>query len=99
MRVSSHPLASLLAGGTGHPITSTSANLTGAPPASSAEQIDACLAARLDLVLDGGPSPGGPASTILDLTGPRPTILRRGSVTADRIGRVLGFRPREAAAA
>ena len=50
----------------------------------------------LDLILDGGPTPGGQASTILDLTGEHPTILRRGLLPAaalDPFIRGLSDRP------
>lgn len=93
VRVSSHPVAQQLVGCVGAPITSTSANMTGQPPATSAAELDARLTARLDLVLDAGRSPGGPPSSILDLSGDRPMLSRVGAIDADMIAGVLGFRP------
>jgi len=93
IRISSHPVALQLVRAVGGPITSTSANLSGAAPAVRADEIDAALAAGLDLILDAGPAPGGPASTLLDLTGLRPTIVRDGPVTSDQIASVLHLRP------
>lgn len=94
VRLSSHPVAWQLARTCGAPITSTSANPTGQPPAAGAAEIDPALAVRLDLILDGGPVPGGRPSTILDLSGSRPAILRDGAVPPEKIAAVLGIRPR-----
>ncbi|MDP3939965.1 MAG: L-threonylcarbamoyladenylate synthase [Deltaproteobacteria bacterium] len=88
-RVSSHPVAAALAARCGFPITATSANLSGAPEASSAGAIDPALREALDLVVDGGPTPGGPASTILDVTVDPPRVLRAGRVTESEIEAAL----------
>jgi L-threonylcarbamoyladenylate synthase len=47
------------------------------------------LADQIDLVLDAGPTPGGVESTVLDLSGPTPKILRRGAM-AEQVERALG---------
>lgn len=99
VRVSSHPVALRLMQTTGRPITSTSANVTGGAPAVTAQEIDPAVAHRLGLILDGGRTAGAPASTILDLTRQRPTLLRAGAVSAEEIARVLGFAPRSLVAA
>ncbi len=99
VRVSSHPIALRLTQTVGRPITSTSANVTGGAPAVVAQDIDPALAQRLGLILDGGETRGVPASTILDLTRQRPTLLRAGAVGAEEITRVLGFAPRSLVAA
>jgi L-threonylcarbamoyladenylate synthase len=78
----------------GHPVTSTSANPSGAEPAAFAGAIDASLLERIDLVLDAGPTPGGLASTLLDLTDDRPAILRQGSIPPEAVASVLGIHPR-----
>lgn len=93
MRVPSHPVAWQLARTTGQPITSTSANLTGMPPATAVDRIDPALSRHLDLTLDGGATAGGAASTLLDLTGTRPRILRAGRISAEAIATTLGVRP------
>lgn len=62
----------------GRPVTATSANPTGQPPPRATEQIDPDLAAEVDLVVDGGQTPGGEPSTVLDLTGESAVILRPG---------------------
>lgn len=93
VRISSCPAAWQLVRAIGGPITSTSANLSGAEPAASAQAIDAALIARIDLILDAGPAPGGLPSTLLDLTGGRPAILREGKVSAEAVAAVLGIQP------
>lgn len=94
VRISSCPVAWHLVRTAGHPVTSTSANLSGAEPAASAGSIDVTLLERIDLVLDAGPTPGGLPSTLLDLTGEPPAILRRGSVSPEAVASVLGVQPR-----
>ncbi len=81
VRLPGHPLARALVRAAASPITAPSANPHSATPPRTAADVVAGLGERVDLVLDGGPTPGGPPSTILDLTGPRPRILRPGAVT------------------
>lgn len=64
VRVSSLPLARALAAAAG-PITSTSANRSGAPPASTADEVESGLGGGVELILDGGRTAGGLASTIV----------------------------------
>lgn len=81
VRVSAHPLARALAAALGHPVVSTSANRSGESPARTAAEAAAGLAATAEdgspiPVLDGGTTPGGAPSVILDLTGSRPRAIR-----------------------
>lgn len=99
VRVSSHPVAHRLVQTLGRPITSTSANVTGGEGVSTADAIPPECASRLDLILDAGPTAGGPASTVLDLSRSRPTLLREGAIGSGRIAEVLGFTPRALSAA
>ena len=62
----------------GRPLTATSANPAGQPPPRSFEERDQNIANEVDLVLDGGRTPGDEPSTVLDLTAEQPTILRPG---------------------
>lgn len=80
LRVSPHPVAAGLARALGRAITATSANLAGQPPASRADELDPELLAGVDLVLDAGPTPGGPASTILAAQAWPPKLLRAGAI-------------------
>ncbi len=61
------------------PLTGTSANRHGDPPCSTADEAIDSLTGVPDLVLDAGPTPGGEPSTVVDLTGENPSILRPGA--------------------
>ncbi len=71
----------------GAPITGTSANRRGHPPPTTAAEAHAALGDAVDALLDGGPV-GGTASTIVDLTGDRPRILRAGAVPWEDLRRI-----------
>lgn len=92
VRVSSHPVASALARAVGGAIVATSANRSGQPPPSSAEEVAVALGAGVDLILDGGPTLGGGASTVLDLTVDPPRLVRSGPVSSGTIEAILGRR-------
>jgi L-threonylcarbamoyladenylate synthase len=81
IRVSSHPIADSLANRLGGPITATSANLSGAPECLTAGEVLAILGDRIDLIIDGGPAPGGKGSTFLDITVDPPACLREGAIS------------------
>ncbi len=61
------------------PLTATSANLAGQPPAATAAEAERALGEGLALILDGGPTPGGLPSTLVDLTVSPPCLLRPGA--------------------
>jgi L-threonylcarbamoyladenylate synthase len=67
------------------PITGISANLHGRPACRTAAEVHHAFPDGLAMILDGGPTPGGVASTILDVTGPRPVLLRAGAVPIDAL--------------
>ena len=81
VRHSPHRCASLLVERLGTPVTAPSANRSGAPPPTTARDVLSGLAAEIDVVLDGGPTPGGQPSTVLDLTVSPPLVRRQGAVT------------------
>ncbi len=85
IRIPAHAIARALADRLGEAITSTSANRTDAPAPSSAPDLSALVVAEVAVVVDGGPTAGGPASTIVDLTGPRPALRRAGPVSWSRV--------------
>lgn len=80
MRLSPHPVAAGLARALGRAITATSANLAGQPAAARPQDLDPALLAGADLLLEAGPTPGGPASTVLDCLAWPPKVLRQGAV-------------------
>jgi L-threonylcarbamoyladenylate synthase len=88
LRVPDHEAPRALARAVG-PLPTTSANVSGLPEARDAAEIVDQLGDALDLILDGGPAHGGPASTIVDCSGARPVILREGAIPTSRIARVL----------
>lgn len=67
------------------PLAAPSANRSGKRSAVTAEDVREDLDGRIDLILDGGPCPVGLASTVVDLTGPDPKILREGIITKTMI--------------
>lgn len=78
LRISPHPLALSLTKAAG-PITSTSANPSGMPPASTSQEV-AAWNLDIDAILDGGKTPGGQPSTLIDLTTWPPKLLREGVI-------------------
>lgn len=78
-------IARLVIRGCGGLLAVTSANRHGAAPATSADEVAAIFGPDL-LVLDGGPRPGGVASTVVDLTADPPRIVREGPITAEDLG-------------
>jgi len=64
----------------GGPVVSSSANLSGEPPAESAAEVVAIFGNQLDLVLDGGPRHARPPTTLVDVSGERPRLMRRGAL-------------------
>ena len=79
VRASGSSLARALATAAG-PVTSTSANPSGAPEPVSAAVVLARLGNGVELILDGGETPGGPPSTIVDVSGSRPELVREGRI-------------------
>ncbi len=75
----------VLAAGLDRPLAVTSANLSGHDNCRTAEQVFQQIGTRIPLLLDGGPTPGEQASTILDLTSSSPRLLRDGPVTREQL--------------
>jgi L-threonylcarbamoyladenylate synthase len=91
IRVSGHPIARLLAAGVAGPLTATSANLSGGTECSSADAVIQALGDLPDAVIDGGATPGGAGSTILDVTIFPPRILREGAIPSRLIMNALNL--------
>ncbi|MBU3705750.1 MAG: threonylcarbamoyl-AMP synthase [Mycobacterium sp.] len=89
LRMPLQPVAIELLRQTG-PMAVSSANVSGQPPATTADEARRQLGDLVDVYLDGGTAEQQAASTILDLSGPQPTILREGPVSAAAVAEVLG---------
>ncbi len=85
IRIPAHPIPLALARGVGTPIVGTSANLSGKPSALTAEEVYTQLDGKVDLIIDGGRCPGGRESTIVDLTGETPIVLREGAISQEEL--------------
>lgn len=81
VRIPDHPVPLELIKGVGVPIIGTSANLNGQPSAASADEVRAQLGDEVDYIIDGGRCPGGQESTVVDVTGDVPKIIRQGAVS------------------
>jgi L-threonylcarbamoyladenylate synthase len=92
LRMPLHPVAIELLREVG-PMAVSSANVSGKPPAVDAAEARGQLGDLIDVYLDAGPSQQQAASTIVDLTGTTPRILRAGPVSVERIAGVLGLEP------
>jgi L-threonylcarbamoyladenylate synthase len=90
IRVSSHPVAQALVQAVGRPITGTSANLSGKASTSTAQEVFQSLGESLGAILDGGRTAGGPGSTVLDVSGPSPHIIREGAITRKELAPFFG---------
>ena len=90
VRVPGHVVALSLLCHVGRPIAAPSANRSGQVSPTSAEHVLDGLAGRIDAVLDSGPCSVGIESTVLDLSGPDPVLLRPGGVTIDDLQASIG---------
>jgi L-threonylcarbamoyladenylate synthase len=89
LRMPLHPVAIDLLREVG-PMAVSSANISGSPAAVTAADARAQLGDKVEVYLDAGPSAQQAASTIVDLTGAHPRILRVGPVSAESVAEVLG---------
>ena len=83
VRVPAHPVPVALAQGLGVPVIGTSANMSGKPNSLTAGEVYSQFGEELDLIIDGGLCPGGKESTIVDLTGELPEVLREGAISRE----------------
>lgn len=92
LRMPLDPVAIELLRETG-PMAVSSANISGQPPATTAQAAKEQLGTNVQVYLDGGEAPVGEASTIIDVSGDRPRVLREGAIPLARIAEVLGVTP------
>jgi len=90
LRVPDHHVPREIARMLGEPLTGTSANRSGSRPPVSAAEVAFSLGDMVSLVIDGGRAEGGVESTVVDLTGAAPVIVREGVITRDELGKALG---------
>lgn len=89
VRIPANPVARALIAAAGVPVAAPSANLSGKPSPTRAAHVIADMDGRIDAIVDGGSCAVGVESTVLDMTGTRPAILRPGGVTYAQIKAVL----------
>jgi L-threonylcarbamoyladenylate synthase len=90
IRVPSHPVALALLRAAGIPLAAPSANRSTELSPTTAQHVERSLDGRVDLILDGGPTDVGIESTVVDLRGDRPTILRPGLIGARELEPLVG---------
>ncbi len=90
VRAPAHPVAQRLLAACGRPLAAPSANRSGRISPTTADHVAQSLGRRVPLILDGGPCALGLESTVLNLTGPRPVLLRPGGITEAEIEAVVG---------
>jgi len=88
VRIPAHPIPVALAEGMGAPIVGTSANLSGRSSSLTADEVYSQFGDKIDLIIDGGRCPGGKESTIVDVTGETPLILRQGAISREELKQV-----------
>ena len=92
VRLPDHAVARAVIAAAGRPIAAPSANRSGAVSPTLAQHVAESLGARVGLILDGGPCRVGVESTVLDLSGTTPALLRPGGVPVEALEAALGLR-------
>ncbi len=90
LRVPAHPVAHALLKAVGIPLAAPSANRSGEVSPTTASHVERSLGDRVPLVLDGGPTTIGIESTVVDLSGGVPVLLRPGMISREALAKVLG---------
>jgi L-threonylcarbamoyladenylate synthase len=91
IRVSGSGFVRQLCQKSGFPITGSSANISNMPAPVTAKDVMKNLGNRLDLILDGGKTPGFPSSTVLDVGGNSPALIRPGAIETNIIEKTLAM--------
>lgn len=90
IRMPSHPIASGIIRYAGVPVAAPSANLSGKPSPTRGRHVIEDLNGRVDMIIDGGKATLGLESTVLDVSGTKPCILRPGSITKSMLEDIVG---------
>ncbi len=89
VRISSHPVAAMLAKASGGLLISTSANKSGEPAPVGLDEISPKLCAHVDEIIDSGVLPGGLPSTIVDVAAYAPVLVRAGAIDWEKIRQAI----------
>src|SRR5690606_19655712 len=90
LRIPAHPIALALLNEAGIPVAAPSANRFTQLSPTTAAHVETSLGSAVDLILDGGPTNVGIESTVVDLTGEHPLLLRPGAITREELAAELG---------
>lgn len=90
LRIPAHPVAHALLSAAGIPVAAPSANRSTEVSPTTAAHVERSLGGRVDLILDGGPTPVGIESTVVSVTGAVPTLLRPGTLSRHDLAAVVG---------
>jgi L-threonylcarbamoyladenylate synthase len=85
IRVPDHAVSRAICRAAGRPLTATSANISGEPATADPDVVEATIGGRIALLLDAGPTAGGPPSTIVDATGDELRLVRPGAIAWDEV--------------
>jgi L-threonylcarbamoyladenylate synthase len=89
IRIPDHPVALALIRESGMPVVGTSANLSGHSNVLSVSDLRKQLEGKVDLIIDGGPAPGGKESTVVDVTNYIAEIIREGAISRAEVQQVV----------
>ena len=90
VRIPDHPIPTALIRKLGVPLVGTSANISGKPSPVTADGVYEQLGEAVDLIIDGGRCPGGIESTVIDMSGEVPVVIREGTVSREEITKACG---------
>ena len=88
VRIPAHPVPLALIEGLGTPIVGTSANLSGQSSVLTADDVRMQIGDKIDFIIDGGKCPGGKESTVVDVTGENPVVLRAGAIPIEELRKI-----------
>lgn len=88
VRVPNHPVPVALIKGLGMPIVGTSANISGQPSPLTAAEVGLQFGGKIEMIIDGGRCPGGKESSVVDVTGKVPVVLREGAISREELSQV-----------
>ncbi len=96
VRIPNHKITIDLINGLGSPIIGTSANISGKQSPVTAREVREQLGSKVDFIIDGGRCPGGLESTVIDVSGNVPILIREGAVPVEEIEKACGLTLRKA---